>query len=656
VIKGQVEGSSHGDTFINNGLFSEGNVNLKDGNDVYDARGGGTITGNNYVLFGEGDDFGYAGDSAVQFQGGAGKDDLTGGAGSDFITGDNGDDVLRRGVGQDDLRGGANNDTIEGGVGADTIDAGIDFDFVWYHSSTEALTISLIAGATQKGGEAEGDTLTGIEGVIGGYGDDYVTANHLDNVLNGGGTSNGTDGGNDFLDGNSGNDHLNGEGGNDTLMGGLGTDTLLGGKGYDKADYWHSSEAVTVNLSTGTGAGGQAEGDVLQDIENIRGSLHGDKLVGDDKANALSGEKGDDTLEGGGGEDVLFGGEGRDVAVFRGNASDYTVAYTASTVIVTDERTQQSDTLHSVEVLEFTDKTVETVNTAPSEPSLDKTIVAEDALTDTIVAEVSAKDSNGDDLTFTLTNDAEGRFKLDGKFLILAKPLDYETDPDHDIAVQVSDGRGGFSSKTFTIQVGNVAEPDTGGGTGGGGGGTGGSGGTGGTGGSGGTGGTGGGNPTEQPLILIGTRGPDRLTGAGFNDVIKGLGGRDVLSGEGGNDKLYGGAGKDVLTGGAGGDVFVFDVRPHARHVDTLRDFSRADDTIHLVRKAFSSKIGKKGVLKKDAFVVSSEARDAEDRIIYNKNKGLLSFDRDGTGDADAVVFAKVKAKTKIGYDDFMVL
>jgi len=48
--------------------------------------------------------------------------------------------------------------------------------------------------------------------------------------------------------------------------------SLIGGSGIDTADYAVSAGAVVVNLFTGTGLGGDAEGDALTAIATIRQS------------------------------------------------------------------------------------------------------------------------------------------------------------------------------------------------------------------------------------------------------------------------------------------------------------------------------------------------------------------------------------------------
>ena len=119
--------------------------------------------------------------------------------------------------------------------------------------------------------------------------------------------------GDDTLIGGPGDDTLNGFGGNDTLVGNGGADALDGGAGIDTADYSGSSVDVTVNLATGTGTGGDAQGDTLINIENLTGSIYDDNLTGDGGANTLSGGAGADTLIGGAGADSLFGGLDNDV-------------------------------------------------------------------------------------------------------------------------------------------------------------------------------------------------------------------------------------------------------------------------------------------------------------------------------------------------------
>jgi Ca2+-binding RTX toxin-like protein len=123
----------------------------------------------------------------------------------------------------------------------------------------------------------------------------------------------GPDGNDDLIFGYRGRDSINGGAGSDTIIGGPGQDTADGGEGIDTADYSTSTSAVTVNLTTGTGSGGDAQGDVLRNIENLTGSNYNDSLTGDAGANLLVGNAGNDTLRGGAGNDMLIGGAGGDL-------------------------------------------------------------------------------------------------------------------------------------------------------------------------------------------------------------------------------------------------------------------------------------------------------------------------------------------------------
>ena len=122
--------------------------------------------------------------------------------------------------------------------------------------------------------------------------------------------------GDDTLSGGAGDDSLFGGLGNDFLVGGAGADVLNGGDGIDRVSYSGSAAGVQVDLRTGNGSGGNAEGDKLISIERVTGSSYADKLTGNAGNNVLSGGAGDDTLSGGLGNDVLTGGAGADVFVF----------------------------------------------------------------------------------------------------------------------------------------------------------------------------------------------------------------------------------------------------------------------------------------------------------------------------------------------------
>ncbi|WP_417211600.1 M10 family metallopeptidase C-terminal domain-containing protein [Antarctobacter sp.] len=152
-----------------------------------------------------------------------------------------------------------------------------------------------------------------IENATGGFGSDSITGNGADNILNG-------RLGNDTLIGGEGADTLTGGFGDDWLVGGLGADVLDGSPGdSDTLDYSAATSGVTVRLWNNTVSGDPvASGDTIVNFENVVGGSGDDFIVGNLRANRLSGNGGNDTIIGSGGGDTLEGGAGIDI--LRGNA------------------------------------------------------------------------------------------------------------------------------------------------------------------------------------------------------------------------------------------------------------------------------------------------------------------------------------------------
>ncbi|WP_282187867.1 calcium-binding protein, partial [Azospirillum sp. TSO22-1] len=117
------------------------------------------------------------------------------------------------------------------------------------------------------------------------------------------------------------------------FLGSAGADTINGGGGTDTVSYADSDAAVSVDLETGIGRGGHAEGDRLSGIENLTGSRFDDALTGNAAANVLDGGAGNDTLSGGAGDDRLVGGAGADV--LDGGVGVDTASYAGSRAGVT---------------------------------------------------------------------------------------------------------------------------------------------------------------------------------------------------------------------------------------------------------------------------------------------------------------------------------
>ena len=173
----------------------------------------------------------------------------------------------------------------------------------------------------------------GNDTVLAGLGNDQVYGGTGNDLLYGGAGNDSLygDAGNDTLSGDAGNNALYGGDGNDTFIGGAGADTFYGGTGQDNIDYSTSSSGVTVDLTTGHMAGGEAANDSIGGgIDGVIGSNYGDSLVGFDQqgtspsdtyTNQFYGMGGNDTIEGKGGSDLIYGGTGND-QIYGGGGND----------------------------------------------------------------------------------------------------------------------------------------------------------------------------------------------------------------------------------------------------------------------------------------------------------------------------------------------
>jgi len=277
-------------------------------------------SGDNYITASavENEVWGLAG--ADRIEGLGGEDTLHGGANNDTIWGDfdpNGmwnlfpfpdaGDVLFGDAGDDHLFGQSGNDTLEGGTGADMLEGGAGTaDWAAYTASTTGVTVSLVTGVLGIGGDAAGDSLVGIENLLG--------SGHADQLFG--------DGGANHLRGANGDDQMFGGNGSDMLYGGLGADTHDGGAGTDYARYNDAAYGdLVISLiapATNTGA---AAGDTYIAIEGIIAGTGNDDITGNGSANFLYGMQGNDVLRGEAGADKLYGGTNND-QLFGGVGND----------------------------------------------------------------------------------------------------------------------------------------------------------------------------------------------------------------------------------------------------------------------------------------------------------------------------------------------
>ena len=165
--------------------------------------------------------------------------------------------------------GGTGDDDYVGGSGTDTAD---------FSALTVDLAADLGKGKAQSSASGS-DTMSSIENIISGEGDDILIGSDRENVLEGGK-------------------------GDDTLAGGGGDDVLVGGEGTDTATYMSATETVTIDLGLGTASGNEVGDDALSGIENVIGGSGDDFIYGDTGNNVLEGGSGKDELIGGGGDDI----------------------------------------------------------------------------------------------------------------------------------------------------------------------------------------------------------------------------------------------------------------------------------------------------------------------------------------------------------------
>ncbi len=371
-----ITGSDYPDT-----LTGDSSANVLKGGDGNDTLKGGAA-----------DDFleGNQGDDKIYGEGGA--DDMFGGFGDDLLEGGDGGDELgcQDGIDTvsysgsnsgvtvtvngaasgghaagdtisnceniigsahaDTLTGNANANVIEGGASGDTLNGAGGSDTISYAGSSAGVTFNHGAG-TASGGDANGDTWSNFENILGSAHADTLTGNANANVIEGGaggdalngaggtdtvsyagssaavtvtinGTTSGGDAAGDTISnfenilGSAHADTLTGDANANVVEGGAGGDTLDCAGDTDTLSYAGARAGVTVTIN-GTGSRGDANGDSISNCENVTGSAHADSLTGDANVNVIAGGDGDDVIEGRAGADTMTGGAGTDTLSYR---------------------------------------------------------------------------------------------------------------------------------------------------------------------------------------------------------------------------------------------------------------------------------------------------------------------------------------------------
>ena len=318
-----------------------------------------------------------------------------------------------------------------------------------------------------------------------------------------------------------------------------GADIFAGSGSYDWVSYAKSTSGVTISLNNNpltnnpaTVSGGWAAGDTLAEIDNLIGSIHGDKLYGDSSAN---------TFEGGRGNDVLAGRSGTDTYVFnKGDGTDR-ITDSGGSKIVFEQGTNNNDYAGATYAFAYVDGDVRLTVTKGSNTlnTIDFTYHPSDYDfytrsdgTDTRIpaSSLAIPPRPGSESNPFLATDAADRFSGAGIY-------DWVSYADSNEGVTITliynspaTASGGWAAGDTLTNIDKLigsrfADTLTG---------------------------SIGGN------TLRGGAGNDDIDGGNGNDILEGGRDNDILDGKKGNDILEGGRGNDVLTGGIGIDTYVF--------------------------------------------------------------------------------------------------
>ena len=402
--------------------------------------------------------------------------------------------------------------------------------------------------------------------------------------------------GNDWITGGALNETLYGYAGNDTLDGGVGADTMIGAIG-DDVYYVDNTNDVIVELgSQGTDrVFASASFTLNANVEHL--TLTGSASIygfGNNLANMITGNSGDNIIDGDAGADTMTGGAGNDIYVVD-NVGD----------MVVENALSGNDGVYSsisytlaanVEGLALTGSA--SINGTGN--SLNNTIFGNNAnnLLDGAAGADTLIGCAGND---TYVVDNVGDYVLEdigsGTDIVMASISYMLTANVENLTLTGATAINGFGNSLDNVLNGNTG-----------------------------------------------------------NNYLDGGAGNDSIVGGAGNDTLTGGAGNDTLDGGAGADFFRFNSAPGTGNIDRIMNFSAADDTIYLDLSVFTA-FGKLGPIASGAFNTGSVASEADDRIIFNKATGDLSYDADGSGRGAAVQFATIVGLTGVlSSQDFILI
>jgi Ca2+-binding RTX toxin-like protein len=290
------------------------------------------------------------------------------------------------------------------------------------------------------------------------------------------------------VSGTAGADNLTGTAAADYMAGGSSADVMAGGAGDDGYEISSNRDVIVENPNGGVDTYYAYTGVTLAaNVENlIVKSTTGGTFGGNELNNMMTSGRGNDVFTGGAGDDLFIfapnQGNDRITDFIAGDSSHDTIDLSAFTDIhgmadiysraaqvgantVITFATGSSLTLSNVALASlnagdfiFHAAPPAAANAAPTDMTLSGQSVIEGAGAGTIVGALSSVDSSsGETFTYTLVDDANGRFAVDGANLVVAGNIDYETATSLQAVVRVTDSAGNTFDKTFTIGVTNAA-------------------------------------------------------------------------------------------------------------------------------------------------------------------------------------------------------
>lgn len=467
-----VTGSRFGDTLLGDaranrleGLSGDDHLDGRDGDDVL-SGGDGADT----VFGGEGDD---------AIDGGAGDDVLVGGGGGDVIFGGGGGDRLEGGAGVDHLSGDAGDDELLGDAGDDVLDGGAGDDLLSGGDGADLLA----------GGDGD-DTLSG------GLANDRLAGGAGADVLQGGAGSDdymfGAEDGDDTVIDSSGADRLTIAGvrsadlwlvrsGQDLVISVIGGDTRVTVQGHFSGaggsihairteDGWLFPQSADALIAMMTAASASTPAKAPAAVLSAAASFwHDDGRVAPIAANgqyvmtedgALAGAMDVVDPDGDVTGFVLVEQATRGVVSLNAATGQWTYAPGDDVVGADHFLIGVTDAAGHTTVRRM-DIEIRPVNDAPVLVDIPTLAAPELTAAGTVVGRLQAADAEGDEVSWSLIDDAGGRFSIDaqGRIRVVnGLALDFEAAARHDLVVRMTDADGASSDAVVSVSVTNVNE------------------------------------------------------------------------------------------------------------------------------------------------------------------------------------------------------